>query len=572
MNVFKTLKTQIKSLSFWQVAFFVFLVFAFLVNALHESYPDEFDNILGGWFIIHGRLPYIDFFTHHGPVPYFLAGLILLFSGQSFVRFRILYAVFLLFILFGIYYLLRKRVGKENLKFFPFFLAFIGIESTYYWMQMLLADNVAALSFLPAYALVLLKSIFNIRFGLIDILLVSLLSALGLYSSLTYTYLFLIINLSALYLYFKTNRPQKVITVGSFLPFVLIATPHLLWFLYLLVSRSFGDYFYQNFIFNAKYYIYNYPRPEGSTFINPFRYAVLIAHWFFANFYTLLIGVKTFDFTFPVNITLAVTDTALFLYLLLKKRYKLALFVLLIFIFTNVRSNPLNSRETDYQAGVYNIISFFNLFFLLPVLYKSLDEKFEVGKKIVFGLLFLLVCVYGFFAIFHLILKFNDKVVSKYMGKAPLIYDRPNVAPIINSITGQDEHVWIGPFSFEELFYTDRRFPSKYHILIKGIALGEKTRLEMMRDFTKNMPTVVYFDKNFYYLGSRVGDYARFFVDFLDKNYTTLLAYREGKARFASALQVNEKLDLDAKLYIRKDAAPRIIQALISKGYAKRVE
>ncbi len=68
----------------------------FLINTVHEQYPDEFDNILGGWYILHGRLIYTGFFTHHGPVAYYIAALVEIFSGQSFVRFRIVYSIFFL--------------------------------------------------------------------------------------------------------------------------------------------------------------------------------------------------------------------------------------------------------------------------------------------------------------------------------------------------------------------------------------------------------------------------------------------------------------------------------------------
>src|SRR4051812_25119818 len=73
-------------------------LFLFLfINTIHESYPDECDNILGGTYILKGILPYTGFFSHHGPIAYFVAALIASFSGHSFVGFRIFYSIFLLF-------------------------------------------------------------------------------------------------------------------------------------------------------------------------------------------------------------------------------------------------------------------------------------------------------------------------------------------------------------------------------------------------------------------------------------------------------------------------------------------
>lgn len=44
----------------------------FLVSAFHEDYPDEYDSILGGKYILEGRIPYKDWFQHHQPGAYVL--------------------------------------------------------------------------------------------------------------------------------------------------------------------------------------------------------------------------------------------------------------------------------------------------------------------------------------------------------------------------------------------------------------------------------------------------------------------------------------------------------------------
>lgn len=558
----------------WHVLLIIFVVFTFLVNTLHEAYPDEFDNILGGWYIIHGRLPYSGFFTHHGPIPYFIAAFITLFTGQSFVRFRILYAFFLLVTLLVTYFFLKKSLGKNLVGFFPFFVALLGIAGTYYWTHMLLADNIAALCFLPLYIVILTKALFRKTVTLFDVGSVSAVSAIGLYSSLTYTYLFLIINLSILYLYFK-DRPLRrpVFRKTNMYPFLLLALPHALFVVYLVATRGFSDYLYQNVTFNAKYYIYNYPRPFESAFINPVRYGVLIANQFFINFYTLLIGVKTFDFVFPLNMTLALGNTGLFLYLLFQREYKLATFVLLVLVFTSVRSNPLNSQETDYQSAVYNFIAFFNIFFLLAELYKSINGNIQPAKKVVFGGLLLLVGVYSFFALFHLVLKFNHKTVGKYMGTAPLIYDRPRLAPVVNTLVGRHEYAWIGPFEFEELFYMNAKIPSRYHILVYGVGRSDRIRQEMISDFTKNKPIVIMFDREFSYLGRRTKTYSPHFLDLLNEHYVTLLQYREEKTVYRSVIPIHigEKLDLEGKMYIRKDKVKEVLKKLLEANYVKSI-
>ena len=563
-----------KNIGWWSAIFYFIVSFSFFANALHESYPDEFDNILGGWYILDGKLPYAGFFTHHGPIPYFIAAIIEIFSGQSFVRFRIFYAVFLLFVTFLIFYLLKKKIGKE-VSFYPFFLVFSGIMATYYWFHMLLADNLAAISLLPVYAILLLKGVLNKKITLFDVGIISVFLAIALYSSLTYTYLFVAAAMATVYLYFKNNRiVRPFISFGNFYPIILLLTPHILFLIYLLLTQGLGDYLYQNFIFNAKYYIYNYPRPQDSTFINPIRYAVLIGHWFFVNFYTLLIGIKSFDFSFPINATMAVGNVSLIVYFLFQKHYKAAFFVLFFIVYASTRSNPLNSKETDYQAAVYNIVSFFNIFYLLPVLYKDIGSKINDAKKIIFGFLIIIVGIYSFFTFLHLVFKFNEKVVSKYMGDMSLIYDRPKLAPIVNNIVGKDEYAWIGPFEFEELLYMNSKIPSKYHILIYGVGRSERTSQEMLADFSKNKPKVIMFDPQFVYLGKSIDTYGGFFLDFLKDNYVTLLQYSKDGIAYRSIAPIHpkEKVDLESKMFIRKDKVDEVVKKLIEKNYIREVK
>ncbi len=556
---------------FVQIIFACSVLVIFLINTVHESYPDEFDNILGGWYILHGRLPYIGFFTHHGPFAYFLAAFTLFFSGRSFVHFRIVYAVLLFIFTFLVYRYLKKSIGNTNLVFYPFFIILYGIQATYFWSHMLLADNLAGLFFTPLYILIVLKTLYKKKFTIHDLILFSLFSSLGLYSSLTYIYLFLLINVVGFFLYCKHNK-LTIVDLKSkiiFYPVFILLFPHIVFLIYLLITGSFLDYVYQNFVFNTKYYIYNYPQHTG--LINPVRYAIIIAHEFLSNFWGLVLQARDFNFSYPVNITLALANVSLFLFLILKKKYTLAFFIFLFLIYGNVRSNPLSSGQRDYQIAVYSLISFFNGCFVFVELLKAINTEQKTGNKIIFSFLFIFFSVYSFFSLFFLTNNFLDKAYFKYMGKAPLIYDRPWIAPIMNDLVDKNDFVWVGPFEFEELFYTNGMIPSRYHILIPGIGKSEKIQNEMLSDFAKNKPKVIMFDQNFYILGNKVGDYSRFFLRFLSENYITLPQYKSKNIVYRSVAPVHSgtKVDLESKLYIRKDAVEDVTERLFKANYIK---
>lgn len=546
---------------------FLLLFFAVLyLNTFHEEYPDEYDNILGGKYIVQGVLPYSGFFSHHGPVAYFLSALVYLFSGQSFVNFRIIYSIFLFLYLIGTYWYINKSIGKAETNFYLFFLAIIGIASTYFWGHMLLADNLSAYFIIPVVALMILKVVYKKLLTLGDLVFISILLSLSLLSSLTITYLVFIVYVFCFYFYLKSLNFKNITKKGVVSFLLIMISPYIVFLIYLLVTRSFQDYVYQSIVLNQKYYIYNYPG-SGSGMINPVRYAIVIFHTFYYNFTNLLFQFKDFNFGFPFNITLALSSFALATYLFIRKQYALVIFFVLTLVYSNVRSSPLDSSEKDYQAAVYILISLFSMCFFLSKVFVDLKEENDYRKKIILTSLFLLVGVYTFFNVEFLFGRFHEKVYTKYMGTASLIYDRPELAPIINKIVGKNDYVWIGPLEFKEYLYVDAKIASKYHFLIPAMGRSEKIKSEMLSNFRKNKPKVIFYDKNFSILGSNQNDYAGFFIDFLKENYITIYGYKNDK--YISVIPVSNHVDLEAKMYINKDNVDEVITKLLSLNIIK---
>lgn len=552
-----------------KLALFLLLFFVFYINAFHEKYPDEFDNILGGLYILHFKFPYSGFFSHHGPVAYFIAAVVAIFSGESFVKFRVVYSAFLFLFSVGTYEYIRRRVGDARSGFYLVLLFILAFSSTYFWIHMLVADSVAAWVFLPVFALLFLKTIYDQRLTFSDLTFLSILTCLALLSSLTFLYVGFFVYLFILYLYFRDN-PIKKFHLSLVKPFLILGAPYAAFLIYLLITGSLSDYVYQSIIYNQKYYVYNYTSPDGGSGINPVRFAVIIIHNFYNNFFTLLLQLPDFKFAFPVNVALAVGNVALLIYLLMKRKFALFTFVLSFLIFANARSNPLDSAEKDYQGAVYTVASFFNTIFVLGAFYKELNRNVEFGKKAIYTFLLLLTGIYAFFMVAYLGNRFFFKSFDKYMGKAPLIYDRPEIAPILNSVTTKNDYVWVGPLAFEDMIYLQSKIPTKYHFLIPGMGRSEKIQADFLKEVNSNKPKVVWLDKNYNVLGARPLEYGAFFVKFLDDNYITIDTYREGGEKYVSIPAVTDKFNINTMLYIRKDAVEEVIDNLAENNYLKR--
>lgn len=547
----------------------VFLLTAviFFANTLHESYPDEFDNIMGGWLSLKGLLIYKDWFTHHGPFAYWLASGIEILSGQSFVKFRFLYSIFLLFLTFGGYFYLKKALNFEKTKFYLGFILLLGISATYFWGHMLLADSLSALLLIPVFALLTLKIYYKVLLNRNDIILISLLSFFAFITSMSFSYLIAGIYLLTLFYFFFYPHGLKSFNLKKLYSILVIILPYLIFLFYLLVTRSFSDFIFQAIRFNQEFYIYNYPRPEGSISVNPMRYAIVIAQDFQSNFFQLLTEVRKFNFGSPFNITLAVVNSGLVIFLILKRKFLLAAFIVFWMIYSNVRTNPLESRETDYQSAVYFVASLFNICFVIYTMYEELREDIEFPKKLIVSSLFLLILIYSLFDVLYLIRQFSVKTYGKYMGTAPLIYDRPKIAPVLNSITNKNDYVWVGPFDFEEIFYLNRKIPTNYVILLPEFAKSPKVQEEMIKDLNENKPKAIYYDKQYRIRGYNPEEYGQFFQNFLNENYVTLSDLNQSGSSYKSNLHKDLHVDFDTKLYIRKDSINEVLSKMFELNY-----
>jgi len=550
--------------------FIVFCIFS--VNSLHESYPDEFDNIMGGWLNLHGELIYKDWFTHHNPFAYWLASIIEIFSGQSFVKFRFLYSIFLFLLTIGGFYYLKKTIGLDRVKFYLGFILFLAISATYFWGHMLLADSLAAFLLIPVFGLLVLKIYYKLEFTMRDVVFISIFSFLTLLTSMTFSYLVAGMYLLAFLNFFFYPNGIKSFKTKKLYAILIVGFPYLLFLIYLLVTGSLSDYIFQGIKFNQEFYIYNYPRPEGSTFVNPFRYAIVMAQDFQANFTTLLLQARDFNFTYPFNITLAVVNTGLVIFLLIKRKFLLAAFIVFCLIYSNARSNPLTSKETDYQSAVYILISLFNICFSLYIIFQDLRKEIEFPKKLIISSIFILMLIYVFFNSIYLFRLFSYKAYDKFMGFAPTIYDRPVIAPVLNRITNEDDYVWVGPFAFEEIFYLDRKIPTNYVILLPEFAKSPKIQDKMMKDLRTNPPKVIYYDKQFGIRGSTPETYAGFFQDFIDQEYISLHELNKDGKIYASNLPKTANLDFETKLFIRNDSQDEVIQKLIENNFVSKTE
>ena len=252
----------------------IFIGVIFLVNSQYVAYTDEFVNILGGKFILEGKVPYRDFFDHHLPGAWYLSAMILLFSFGSFIKFRYFWGI----IQFVILYFVSRFVQKKNKELFPFYMGFFLLYpfiTVYYWTHLFIADGIAFLFFSALFWMMFVES-YQKETKLKTALFFSFANFIFVFSSLTYIYIALLFYAWILILLLRSKRKWK-----EFIQFCLIsAVPYILYGIYLLISNSWKEFYISNFVYNTTLYI-DIPNYTLGHFFNPFKFGLTIIYNFF---------------------------------------------------------------------------------------------------------------------------------------------------------------------------------------------------------------------------------------------------------------------------------------------------
>lgn len=558
---------KLKNLNLKNPIIWIFGLFLVIltIGELHFLYPDEFENILGGYYILQGRLPYIGFFVHHNPFAYFFSAPILLVAGQSFVKFRLILGVVYSLGAVAFYIWGSKRFGIKVGKIILVWLVFLAIGATYWWGQMLLADSLA--SYLVSVPVILLFGIIfkNETIGKKDLWVISIFSSLALLTTFTLLYLVLSIYLFTL-LWIIKNSTKKILSKENFKVIGVLSVPYLFFVLYLLITGSLKEYFYQSVIFNANYYAF---LPGGVSVKNPMRVIVVLFYQFFINFKTMLVMTKDLNFGSPFAQTLVLSNAVMVLYSVVNRKFFLGAFVWCTLTLSIVRSNPYTTAETDYQGMTYHLISIFFGLVVLRYLWQELQERLAPVKQALYLASFMFLGTYFVFFSLYLVDKYLDKAYQKYMGTQALIYDRPSVASTLNGLLDKNDRYFLGPFDFENHLYMDAKLASRYIVVIPAMNKSDQIKNELISDLQKNKPKIVVFDTEMRVFGDKPGEFVR---DFLSQNYFNLEHLGAPCVEFKATNKWFGSYDFERHFFFRNEDQAEIVKRLFNQKLIEPVD
>ncbi len=207
------------------------------------SFSDEYEQATSGWFILHGLLPYRDFFSHHAPLPLFLGLLGFIIPGAEPI---LTLRIFILISQIGVWLFLFANTSR---KFWPIiFLTMLAsaISIPIFNLQMALANTVVYYSLLT----IIILLIHHFRYNHPGISLLAwtyaIVAIICFWSSIASFLPLVLIGLILLtkYKYWKFLKAQIVtLLIGIFFFPILY-----------FCLKSFSDFWWSVFKYNTDYY------------------------------------------------------------------------------------------------------------------------------------------------------------------------------------------------------------------------------------------------------------------------------------------------------------------------------
>lgn len=532
---------------------FALIGIIFLVNSQYVAYPDEFVNILGGKFILEGKVPYKDFFDHHLPGAWYMSAVLLLFSFGSFIKFRYLWAVAQFLILFFVGRFVQKR-NKELFSFYLGFFLLYPIITMYYWTHLFIADGIAFLFFSALFWMLFSQS-YQKEHNLRTLIILSLCNTVFVFTSLTYVYIALLFYGWIFVLFLKTKPKIK-----DFLKLIGIsAIPYILYVGYLILSNSWKEFYISNIVYNTTLYM----RVDNYTpgrFFNPIKFALTVIYNFFNTYIHLLVRIKEFNLYFPVDLVLALSTFLLFIFLMAELPF-IGIVYFFILSFSAPRSNLMKIGETDYQSGLFIAIGTIS-FFLLLWRYKHIKFTFE-PLEYVRKFLIAMVVLYGIFAGIFLVQNTYNKFYLRHTQKMPSVYDHAPSAFFINEILDKGDYYWIGPFEpHEEFFVKEAKLPGKFPTLLPQFRESEYFSGKFIEQFEANRPKIIIYKHEASIFGTPAMEFGKFFTDWMEGKYISI-----ENIKGISVLKSPETFTMRSDVYLLKSDKDTLLKRLIEKGY-----
>lgn len=510
--------SKINKKHLYAICALVLLYILFMWNATYLGFQDEIDNILGGVLINQGQIPYVDFFSHHMPLPYFVSAAITLFTGNDVDLFRYIFSTGLFIWLVFIVWKFYKHTSATYTVIFATLLSIVHVGAL---AHLMLAETLIAYAALHV-TLIFIFDFFESRSPITiqKVVLISLLGFIPVLSSVSYLTLSLLIYVlfGIYYIYYLKllKRSRYVIILRDL---AILALPYIIFAFYLLLTHSLHEFYNDAYKFNTLYYS-QFTISAGDS----------IANAYVNQFYTVISTIGQAFFIVPPQLTFLNTIALLLAFIciviLLVERKTMSAFLIGALVFIagargGIAIDPYTEGTKRAQMYVF-LICFIAIYILKWAVEQNRKRKMSDLHKLLFFVAFILsILTITFHTISGLYYNSGISQISSQGVQTDISTPEKggDLAKIINGVTDKDDTYWLGPWDFYTQMFVDRERASRFTFFLPWHSVCGICSADLQNSFAKQQPVVVYWKHGTDMLGKDVDSYNKELFAFLDERY-----------------------------------------------------
>lgn len=502
--------------------------FALAIGLLIAAIPhgmlgtDEADNFLSAKLMLHGSLPYVDFFSHHMPGAYIISMLLYVLGDGDMLGFRIALTGFSASFMALNFWLLHKYGNRYAACAYLILLATAHMVLLGY---MALAETfiISIASTVIIMLLLLPKNSWK-QFGVVSAL--SLLLFFIPFSGISYSYFAALLYLMAIPLLWEKSWKRLAIKAA------ILASPYILMGAVLVGIHGVNEFIFQNFTFNAEYYS-PFFGDMGSNGIQVLLNVLITS-------IKQLNTIVTQPGAHLLQLLLVLGYVSLPLVLWARKQHWFAALTLLSLLIINPRVGifGLPGIESSFAESVSQHAAIYRA---MALVYASLaiallsDKRVQLWTKryavqgaiSLFLIAFMVAIPVNALAISHKKTKSPPKnpptlTEDQTLAKNPWTAHKAlpsNPVRIINSLTNSQDTVWIGPIDFIDQPFLIAQRATNYTFYLPWHSACSECRSEFTRQLQDQKPLIIMWSDSYSVPNVPTPDYGTEIRAILSKEY-----------------------------------------------------
>ncbi len=499
------LTTQIKDYRWLIMTLPIFLIGAFI-----QPFDDEFEVLLGGNYLLHGKALYTNYFSHHLYLPYLLAAGLEWLTHNNFPFIRLIWATVIWLISTINFVAIRTWLGLKSANLYAFILWLMVFLPHNYFFS-LQSDSISA-HFITLVVIHLATATERQINPWISALI---LSGLLIIITTSLSFLPLVLFLLVIWGYNIYRGNIKVNGLSIVLPLLVFALIS-----FLILRNSVHDFFDQIFVFNAKYYSqFNYEMPTDimrfiSDRLN--RFAKTIDD-FIQHIY------RPSHWLFILRITICVI---VLIYMLRKNKLLFTLIIGSLFL-ASFRSGLYSNFDDNFGFQQLTIL----LLSFICVVYLPKTGTNEVYRNLKSTLLMIYIGITTYYSGIGA-LKYTKKFVV--YGGVETAWDNSISSEVLKGIKSYTDNLWILPFSLRDQYFIRSHNAMKYQYILPWHIACEPCIEDIKNRLSINPPNMILWNENQNIWGMTASTYAKDFIIQITQNYTeepSLSVYRVFKSK-----------------------------------------